>query len=136
MDNFLKIFARVKEATTIKNMVQLSEVVEASQQNVSWRKKEDNFPVEWAYKIAKQYGLNIEWILEGTGPQRPGQGNDDLEVLKPVKKWLLETEKKEPGTITWFQIEFKRNFPEFERWQKREQNYIAERDTAVESSIA
>jgi len=134
--NFAEIWERIQEATGLGQITQLAKIVGTSQQHVSNKKKLKTFPVEWAYLVAKKYGLNIEWILEGTGSKRAGQDSDNLGVIKPIGKWLLETEKKEPGTMAWFQIEFKRSFPEFEKWQKREQGYLAERDTAVKSSIA
>lgn len=136
MSNFLKIFERVKTATSIKNMVQLSEIVEASQQNVSWRKKEDSFPVEWAYKIAKKYELNIEWILEGTGPQRPGQINEDPEIIKQIVSWIQELEKKEPGALAWFTYDFKKKYPDFDRWEKREEGNSDKHTAGIKNNTA
>lgn len=136
MDSFEKIFGRIKEATAIKNMVQFSEIVEASQQNVSWRKKENKFPADWAFKVAQRYGLSTDWIMTGEGPQKPGQGSDDTEIVKQLGRWIQEQESKEPGALAWFSYDIRMKYPEFAKWEKREESYISESDEGSKQNIA
>lgn len=121
MYNFDEVWDRVKKETDIKKLRQLAEVVESTQQNISNRKKAKSFPVTWAYQISKKSNLNIEWILEGTGPIRPDQPNREIEIINQIEKWVTETEKKEPGALSWFKFDFRKKYPEFDKWEKREE---------------
>lgn len=134
--SFEEIWDRIKKETKLKKITELAELAETSQPNVSKKKKEDNFPVDWAYKISKKFGLNIEWILEGTGPQRPDQSNDDPEIIKQISKWIQEQERKEPGALAWFKYDFRKKYSDFDRWEKREQGDSAESDKGIKENIA
>lgn len=132
---FAEIWTRIKIETEIRTMSELADFVGSSQPTVSTKKKENTFPVEWAYKVAREYGLNIEWILEGIGSPRPGQSSDPV-IIRQLAEWIREEEKREPGSINWFSREIRRQFPEFDRWEKREKDNSAESDTAAKSNIA
>jgi pyruvate-formate lyase-activating enzyme len=134
--SFEEIWDRIRKETKLKKITELAELAETSQPNVSKKKKENNFPVDWAYKIAKKYELNIEWILEGTGPQRPGQGSDDPEIIKQIVKWIKEQERKEPGALAWFTYDFRKKYPEFDRWEKREEDSSADHNAGIKSNTA
>ena len=119
MNEFNKIFERIKEASDIKNMVQLANAVSTVPSNVSKKRKENNFPVEWAYKVGKKYGMLTEWIMTGEGPKRLDQSiARKTELIYGIEKWILDKENNLPGALIWFDIEFKRKFPEFEEWIK------------------
>lgn len=117
MNEFDKIFERIKEVTDIKNMVQLAKVVSTVPSNVSKKRKEDKFSVEWAYKVGKKYGVLTEWIVTGEGPKSLDQSiARKTELISGIEKWILDKENNLPGALIWFDIEFKRKFPEFEEW--------------------
>lgn len=131
-----EIFERIKKVTKIKNTVQLAKAVGCTQPTVSARKKQEVFPVDWAYKISKEYGLNIEWIMEGTGPQRPGLSFDDPGIIKQIRIWIQEQERREPGALAWFTYDFRKKYPEFSRWEKREEGDSVESDTGIKENTA
>lgn len=134
--NFEEIWGRICEATDLNKYQELADFVGVTKSNISNRKSGNIFPIEWAYKIAKKYELNIEWIMEGIGPKRPGQGNDDPEIIKQIREWIQEQERREPGALAWFKYDFRKKYPEFDRWEKREEGSSAESYTAARSNIA
>lgn len=74
--SFEEVFLRLQEAIGVKNISQLSEIIER-QPTVSAAKAKNNFPANWAYEIEKKYGLLTGWILTGEGPRtlNEKQGN-------------------------------------------------------------
>jgi hypothetical protein len=66
---FEEIWGRITSETEIKNLTELGRIVGSTQQYVSKKKKKDEFPVRWAYTVAKKYNLLTEWILTGEGPK-------------------------------------------------------------------
>ncbi|WP_446008562.1 helix-turn-helix domain-containing protein [Candidatus Electrothrix sp.] len=66
-NNFTAAWERIKEETNISNFNGLSEIVGKTQPSISARKKAGDFPIEWAYLVAKEYNLSTEWILTGKG---------------------------------------------------------------------
>ena len=71
--DFFECWGRVQAKTELKNFVQLAELVETSVSNVTKRKGENSFPVEWAFKIGQQYDISTEWIMTGEEPARHNQ---------------------------------------------------------------
>ena len=71
--------------------------------------------------MCKEYGLNIEWLMEGIIPLEPDQV--DLErknnFITAIEKWLIDYAAKDPDVVVWFELEFKRKFPEFAEWIKK-----------------
>lgn len=66
-NNFASAWERIKKETTISNFNELGEVIGKTQPSISARKKAGDFPIEWAYLVAKEYHLSTEWILAGEG---------------------------------------------------------------------
>ena len=75
--NFEEIFLRLQEAIGVKNISQLSEIIERKQPTVSAAKAKNNFPANWAFEIEKKYGILTGWIMTGKGPKtlNENQGN-------------------------------------------------------------
>jgi hypothetical protein len=44
--------------------------------------------------------------------------------------------KKQPGAVTWFEFRFPEKYPEFDRWEKREENSSIKPDLADKNNIA
>lgn len=132
---FSEVWERVRSETNLKKIIDLAKFVGTSQPNVSKKKKENNFPIEWAYEIAKKNRLSIEWILEGNGPKRTEQCSENPEIIKQIVTWIQEQEKKEPGALAWFKYDFRKKYPEFDRWEKREEGDSVESDAAAKSNI-
>ncbi|MCI5157407.1 MAG: hypothetical protein D3906_03025 [Candidatus Electrothrix sp. AUS1_2] len=66
-NNFAAAWERIKEETDISNFNELGEVIGKTQPSISARKKAGDFPIEWAYLVAKEYHLSTEWNLAGAG---------------------------------------------------------------------
>jgi hypothetical protein len=120
MGNFDKILERIKEVTDIENMVHLAKTVGTVQSNVSKKRKANIFPAEWAYIIGKKYGLLTEWIMTGEGPKNIGEINSkEIEIISKIEEWIKQAEEKEPGALIWFTYDFRKKYPEFDKWEKR-----------------
>ncbi|MBU0730199.1 MAG: helix-turn-helix domain containing protein [Proteobacteria bacterium] len=136
--NFTNIWNRIKKETDIRNMQDLASLVGSSQPTVSTKKKENIFPVEWAYKVGKKYNLLTEWIIEGKGPVRPNQmrSEREYEIISDLEKWIQEYAQREPGAIAWFEVEFKRKFPEFDEWLKKREGVVDDGFSGEKKKIA
>jgi len=100
-NNFAAAWGRIKDETNISNFNELSEVVGKTQPSISARKKAGDFPIEWAYLVAKEYNLSTEWILTGEGEKgrilsRRGsarysgllvEGKQKTELSEPTEKY-------------------------------------------------
>ena len=82
-NNFAAAWGRIKKETNIGNFNGLAGVIGKTQPSISARKKAGDFPIEWAYLVAKEYSLSTEWILTGEGTKLPSvrEGKDDYPVL-------------------------------------------------------
>ncbi|WP_339136286.1 MAG: helix-turn-helix domain-containing protein [Candidatus Electrothrix sp. GW3-4] len=108
-NNFLAAWGRIKKETSISNFNRLAEVIGKTQPSISARKKAGDFPIEWAYLVAKEYNLSTEWILTGEGEKSPVirkeqeayqssavEGQQDNEVAEPPEKYeeILPSEEE------------------------------------------
>ena len=90
-NNFTAAWGRIKSETNVANFNELSEVVGKTQPSISARKKAGDFPIEWAYLVAKKYNLSTEWILTGEGAKfasasRPEEQGDYRSVVVEEKQ--------------------------------------------------
>lgn len=122
--SFLESWGRVKKNTPLENFIQLSEIVETSESNITKRKNEDNFPIEWAFMIARKYGLTTEWILTGEG-KRELTAEDTF--FHELEMWGKEIGNSE--NITWLKNQIEVAFPAFKKWKEEKEE--AERATAT-----
>ena len=120
--DFDEIWLRIRHATDLKTLKNLAALVDTSPQNVSNKRKGGKFPAEWGYLVCKEYGLNIEWLMEGIIPLEPDQVDVERKnnFITDIEKWLIDFAANDPDAFIWFELEFKRKFPEFADWfQKR-----------------
>ena len=132
--NFVDIFNRIKSETDIKTLTRLAEFLETTQPYMSKKKKDNEFPANWAYKIAQQYNLSTDWIMTGEGAKNRGSqiqqvGIDDS-YLSQVIYWFREITRKDPRKKTWFEIQFEKAFPEFVEWLRSREAEKEERKVA------
>jgi hypothetical protein len=117
--------------------VQLSEIIDVTQQAVSLSKKKNIFPIEWAYIVSEKFRLELNWLVKGEGKQNseiiPKQRANHL--LDEIEEWLEREKQREPKIIDWFEVEFKENFPKFAEW-KRKVDREREASLAQEQKIA
>ena len=111
--SFLRSWDRVREKTDLENLNQLADIVETSNSNITKRKKEDNFPIEWAFEVAQRYGLTTEWILTGKGsPALEAKDN----FFHDLEKWGQEIGDSE--NITWLKNQIEEILPAFKKWRE------------------
>ena len=136
--DFETIWKRIKNETEIKKFNDLAVLVGKTQQNISARKKQNFFPVEWAYLVAKEYNLSTEWIMTGKGPKKLANYTTfNNEFLALVDEWLTELIKKEPQRAEWFRCQFEDSFPGFKDWIKRRETQAeGEDNTNMDSKVA
>lgn len=120
--NFEEVFLRITKETSLKNVVQLADFLEISQSAISQKKKEKNFPIEWVYRISKEFNLSLDWLTEGKrnllGSEtiRPERGDT---LLDEIEEWINREKIKEPKFVDWFEVEFKQKFPQFAEWKRK-----------------
>lgn len=117
-------------------MKDIAEFVGISHQYVSKKKKEDHFPVEWAFKIARKYRLLTEWIMTGEGPKRLEDGNYTFPILHELDQWLIELVVNEPDRRTWFSYAVQDAFPMFKQWKKRKEDQCRDDNSAEGAKVA
>ena len=121
--SFLSVWERIKSETDLDKLNQLVDIVGTTQPYISRKKKEDKFPVDWAYKVAIKYGLLTEWILSGKGPRRLAEVHPEsryaFPILDDVNEWLSEVVVNEPYRREWFRASLEDAFPMFKEWKKR-----------------
>lgn len=66
--HFEVTWARVKKITGWSTYKQLAGFVDSSTASIAGMKKRGKFNLEWAYKIAKEYGSYTDFIMDGVGP--------------------------------------------------------------------
>ena len=84
---FDEIWKRIKKETDIQQLKELAKIIGTAQQSVSRKRKEDKFPIEWAYLVGKKYNLSTDWIIEGSGPKRPDESVEDKYMVM-LEQWL------------------------------------------------
>ncbi|MDD2307831.1 MAG: hypothetical protein PHP53_24220 [Prolixibacteraceae bacterium] len=127
MMSFEQIWERVKKKTDIRTFTELADLVGTTGPYISRKKKENDFPVIWAYEIAQKYKLSTDWIMTGGETKSSGPLKDHsqrLEITEQIEKWLLEEIKKNPKRKDWFEVEFEKAFEEFKRWKEEKEGAV------------
>lgn len=115
--NFEEIFLRLQEAIGVKNISQLSEIIERKQPTVSAAKAKNNFPANWAFEIEKKYGILTGWIMTGKGPKTLNEKQGNLGFYEELEEWAQETGRTE--NTQWLKNQIESFFPMFVEWKKR-----------------
>lgn len=136
---FSPIWDRLISETDISKLSHIAAIAKTTRQYVSRKKNENRFPIEWAYLIARKYGILTEWILTGKGPKRleeirstpylnPISGNIDV--------WLKEKVLNEPEYSGYFKIHFEQSFPDYKEWIKRREGRPSDDNISPSSKVA
>lgn len=67
-NDFEVVWERVKILTGWSKYKDLAEFFDTSVESVSGMKRRGKFNLEWARRIAKEYGSYTDWIMDGEGP--------------------------------------------------------------------
>ena len=65
---FVEAIERIKSATGARTQVQLAEVLDVRQSSISDAKRRSSIPADWYLKLYRTYGLDPNWIKDGTEP--------------------------------------------------------------------
>lgn len=132
---FSDVWPRIIESTGIKRYKELAELINVAASRVSERAKENNFPVEWGYWVAKKFGLNLDWLLTGEG-EKTCEKEMKSEALLRIQEWLNDIERTNKDYKVWFKVEFERKFPEYAEWKKRKEGPAGQNNLSALSKIA
>ena len=116
---FNDIWCRIKSSTEIRQLKELADAVGTIQSTVSRKRKEDQFPVEWAYLVAKKYSLSTDWIIEGKGPKKLTcltQKSNENSYTAKLAEWMAEEEKEDVRRRGEIELQIERALPEFKEW--------------------
>lgn len=116
---FSEVWERIISATPIKNLTQLAEIIGTSQPNASKIKKKGEFPAEWAFRIAREYGISTEWLMTGEGPRSLEGGSKDDIFRGSLAEWIREKSKDDPDFWLNFAADCAAFFPEYAEWLKK-----------------
>lgn len=132
--SFEEVFLRLKKAIGVKNISQLSEIIERRQPTVSAAKAKNNFPANWAYEIEKKYGLLTGWILTGEGPKTLNDKIGNSDFYTELEEWAKDMSMS--GDIGWLYKQIEEHFPGFVEWKKRKAESGNNRDGFPSSKVA
>ncbi len=132
-DNFYEIEKRIKDEFKLEKSKQVVDMLNIPYQTYNSRKRRGDFSEEWIIFMYINHGLEIEWLLTGTGVKFKKRGLPEENVkrrkgeeagvkcnfLKIIDSWISEIKKEEPEAEAWFIYEFKKLFPDFKKWLQR-----------------
>ena len=130
---FSECWERIVEKTSIRYFSQLAEVVGLAKSNITKRKEENIFPVEWAFYVGMKFNLSAEWILTGEEKYFDSKQKDNA-FMHEITAWINETSGK--GSSDWFENQFIRCFPDFLRWREKKELRIITSSDEPEKNIA
>ena len=68
MTFFQEVYDRIRCATNARTQTELAAVLEIRQSSISDAKRRNSIPSDWYMKLFEKFGLNPDWIKNGTGP--------------------------------------------------------------------
>lgn len=71
--SFAAQLERLKNAASSKTDTELSHLLGITQGGFSNAKVRGKIPHKWFVAISTKYGVNLEWLVSGTGPRDAGQ---------------------------------------------------------------
>ncbi|MGR0479873.1 MAG: helix-turn-helix domain-containing protein [Candidatus Electronema sp. V4] len=126
--NFSEIWERITKRTKIKNQAQLADLIGIKPVNISKKKKADEFPVYWAYIVATEYKLSLDWLITGKEPIQAESGNYPTNsLILLINEWFEEMRMEDIGREEWFRCNFEDSFPSFKSWVQRKKAAVSGR---------
>jgi hypothetical protein len=131
--DFLTIWERITLTTELKKLVQLAEFIGVSQAFVSKKKKEQDFPIEWAFKIAQKYKLSTDWLITGEDPRQGGVTLHDS-YFADLEEWGKNMSKS--SNLDWMKNQIDATFPMFKEARKKKREAKGSNENFSEQWIA
>ena len=113
--NFEEIWGRIKSRTDIKTFSELAKLLETTGPYISRKRKENDFPVIWAFVIAQKYDLSTDWIMTGKGPKRIQEKGRSAFLIE-LEEWAKEISESE--NLKWLENQIENQFSDFKRWRE------------------
>ena len=129
---FDEIWERVKSRTKIKQFKELAEEVGTIATSISRKRKNNDFPTDWAFHIAQKYNLSTDWVLTGREQKIPKRGVKDS-YLDMMEQWLNEYTAPDPRKRAMFELTVEKEFPEFREWMRKK---AEENEHSVQKRVA
>ncbi len=88
---FETFFERVVQATGLRTLSDLADLLKVNRSAVTQARKKDSVPATWLLHLYRQKGLNPDWLEGGPGPDiiaPDGQGNQRYRAVPKVKARL------------------------------------------------
>ena len=139
--DFFSVWTRIRQETPIKKLSQLAEIISITPQGISLRKKQDIFPVEWGFIVARKYGLLTEWIMTGEGPKRladirHGERKEEEAIFRgDLREWLAERIQEDPDFMIGFTARCAVYFPDFAEWLQKKETRMVQGDNKRHQTI-
>ena len=72
-------------------------------------------------KICTTYKINLNWLVAEIGEKylTDEKKSVECEFLETVDNWISDLKQEDPKNEVWFEIQFKKLFPEFSKWFQR-----------------
>jgi len=77
MFDFIEVWERVCKVTKWSKQKDCANFLGIRQSSVAGAKKKGSFPIGWSKKIAQEFNVDVDWLLTGKGPMRPGESDPD-----------------------------------------------------------
>jgi len=108
--HFEVTWERIKQITGWSDYKDLAEFIGSSSQSISGVKKRGKFPLEWARKIALEFGSSTDFIMDGEGEMKRGsvtyppceQLNQDLAGFTVAQGSTKPTVTGAKKDLAWF----------------------------------
>ena len=68
MPAFADVYERIKLATNCRTQMELAAVLDIRQSSISDAKRRNTVPGDWFMKLFERFGLNPDWLKQGSGP--------------------------------------------------------------------
>ena len=140
--SFSDIWERINQETDLKTLTELAAFVGTAQPHVSRKKKNNDFPANWAYKISLYYGIHTDWIMRGIEPKRLSERltvqSYKFPILRDVDKWLNELQKEMPSIDRneWLKGELFEKIDAYRKWILRKEEEESDDNISPSSKVA
>jgi transcriptional regulator with XRE-family HTH domain len=116
----MRFFRKKKDLT----LVQFANLIGITHSSLSSLENNKSKPSsETLSNLCLHTDINIEWLL--TGKKKEEIAQLENHILTELKIWLNELRGKEPMTSSWFAVELKKKFPEFNDWLEKKRSTIS-----------
>ena len=130
---------RLREVRVFLNLTQkdLAKILRVDQKTIShWERNRNEPNLEALRTFCSEFKVNLNWLLTGEGPMFVGGSKvaDIKDIPKEQIKEFIEEfwQKANEKERIWFEVQFKRAFPEYTDWLQKKQ--LSQTDQDIKDS--